>query len=117
MRKFKFIGIILALCLVIGMMAGCAGTPIQNRLMASDTFNSIYEQYLNAYDRQSGTTQQKWKVDIDPLFAEASAAMGAYMAITDPSSSDATKQLEIYKAAKDQAVRLLFTYGIEIKEE
>ena len=117
MRKFKFIGIILALCLVIGMMAGCAGTPIQNRLMASDTFNSIYEQYLNAYDRQSGTTQQKWKVDIDPLFAEASAAMGAYMAITDPSSSDATKQLEIYKAAKDQAVRLLFTYSIEIKEE
>jgi hypothetical protein len=116
-RKLKFIGIILALFLVIGMVAGCAGTPTQNRLMTADTFNSIYEQYLDSYDRQSGTTQQKWKVEIDPLFAEASAAMGAYTAITDPSSSDAQKQLEIYKAAKDQAVRLLFTYGIKIKEE
>jgi len=112
-QRVKFIGILLALCFTIA----CAGTPTQNRLMTADTFNSIYEQYLDAFDRQSGTTQQKWMVEIDPLFAEASAAMGAYMAITDPSSSNAANQLAIYEAARDQAVRLLLTYGIEIKEE
>jgi len=117
MRKFKYIGIILALFFVVGMVAGCAGTPTQNRLMAADTFNSIYKQYLDSYDRQPVTIQQKWKVEIDPYFAEASLAMGAYMAITDPLNSDAQKQLAIYEASKDHAIRLLFTYGITIKEE
>jgi len=116
-RKLKFAGIILALFFVVGMVAGCAGTPIQNRLMTASTFNSVYKQYLDSYDRQPVTIQQKWKVEIDPYFAEASAAMGAYIAITDPLSSDAQKQLAIYEASKNQAVRLLFTYGVKIKEE
>jgi len=114
MRKFKFIGVILALVFII---ISCAGTPVQRRLEVADTFNSIYEQYLDAYDRQSVTIQQKWKVEIDPLFAEASAAMGAYLAVTDPSSSEADRHLAFYTAAKDQAVRLLLTYGIKIRED
>lgn len=112
-RNFKYISVFFVLL----MFVACAGTAIQNRLMTADTFNSIYKQYLDAYDRQPVTIQQEWKVKVDPLFAEASLAMGAYLAITDPSSSEATKKLEMYKAAKDQAVRLLFTYGITIKEE
>lgn len=108
---------LLTFMFIAALLVSCAGTPTQNRLMLSDSFNSIYEQYLDAYDRQSGTIQQKWMVEIDPLFAEASAAMGAYMRITDPLSTDAQKQLALYTAAKDQAVRVLLTYGIKIKEE
>ena len=112
-QKVKFIGILLALFFIIA----CASTPTQKRLMTVSTFNSIYKQYLDEYDKQPVTIQEKWKVEIDPYFAEASLAMDAYLAITDPTSTDAVKQLAIYKAAKDQAIRLLFTYGIKIKEE
>ena len=109
-RKFTVLFVVL-------LLFACAGTPTQQRLMTADTFNSMYKQYLDSYDMQSVTIQQEWKVKIDPYWAEASAAMDSYLTITDPSSTDAQRQLEIYKLAKDQAIRLVFTYGITIKEE
>ena len=114
MKKcLKFSGLLVALLLLVA----CATTPKQKQLLTLETFNSVYEQYLDIYDTQTDATKAEWKVKVDPYWKNASAAIDAYMAIADPSSTDAQKKLAIYTAAKNQALKLLMTYGVEIKED
>lgn len=113
MRKLRWVAVLLCIFLV----GACSATPKQKQLLTLETFNGVFKQYLDVYDRQPESIQQEWKKDIDPYWAEASLAMNAYMAISDPTSSDAQKKLAIYNAAKNQALKLLLTYGVEIKEE
>lgn len=113
MKQLSPLLVVLSLILV----SSCATTPVRNQLLTLDTFNNIYEQYLNAYDQQMPEVKAKWKAEIDPYWLDASVAIDAYVAFTDPTTPDAQKKLALYKAAKDQAVKLLFKYGIEIKEK
>jgi len=112
-RAVKVLIAIFAMVLVLS----CAMTPKQKQLMTFETFNSVYKQYLDAYDRQDDATKAKWKAEIDPYWKDASAAVDAYMAFSDPTTTDAQAKLAIYNAAKKEALRLLLTYGVEIKEE
>lgn len=112
-RKFRWVMVVLCVFLV----TACASTPKQKQLLTIETFNGIYKQYLDEYDRQTPEVKAEWKKDIDPYWKEASKAMDAYLAFTDPSSTDAQKQVTLYNAAKNQALKLLLKYGVEIKEE
>ena len=109
--------LVLVIAVVLAFVIGCASTPKQKSLLTIETFNGIYKQYLDEYDRQSDDVQKKWKEQIDPYWKEASQAIGAYLKITDPNSSEAQKKIALYNVARNHAVRLLLTYGIEIKEE
>lgn len=113
MRKTRWIAVLLCVILVMA----CSATPKQKQLLALETYNGLFVQYLDTYDKQTPEVKAEWHRDIDPYWHEASKAMDAYLAISDPSSTEAQKKLAIYNAAKGQALRLLLTYGIEIKEE
>lgn len=112
-QKLRWIVVLLCIFVVVA----CAATPKQKQLLTLETFNGLYKQYLDEYDRQTPEIRAEWKADIDPYWKEASTAMDAYLAITDPKSTEAQKKLAIYNAAKNQALKLLLTYGVEIKEE
>ena len=103
--------------LLIILLVACAATPKQKQLLTLEAFNGVYVQYLDEYDRQPPSVQADWHKKIDPYWAEASKAIDAYLTITDPASTEAQTKLAIYNAAKNQALKLLLTYGTEIKEE
>jgi len=115
-RKFRQ-EVLVIVGLMLGIFMACAMTPMQKQLMTLDTFNGIYRQYLDEYDRQPASVKENWKEQIDPYWKEASLAMNAYMAVSDPDSTEAQKKLAIYSAAKNQALKLLLKYGVEIKED
>lgn len=117
MVKVRRLFIIVVAVLLCVVFVACASTPKQKQLLSIETFNGLYKQYLDEYDRQPDEIRAEWKVKIDPYWREASLAIDAYLAITDPASTEAQKKMAIYNAAKNQALRLLMTYGIEIKEE
>ena len=108
--------VVLALVLAF-FIVSCAATPKQKQFMTLDTFNSMYKEYLDIYDTQPPSIQAEWKAKVDPYWKEASLAMNAYMAITDPDSTEGQRKLAIYKAVRNQALNLLLTYGVEIREE
>ena len=95
----------------------CATTPKQKQLMAIDTFNSMYKQYLDQYDRQSDEMKTQLKETVDPLWKSASDAIKVYAKIKDPTSITAVEQASIYTTALNNALQILIQYGIEIKEE
>jgi len=108
---------LLVIALLSIFIVSCATTPKQSQLLTIETFNGMYKQYLDEYDKQPEETQIKWKVEVDPYWAEASQAITEYLKISDPSSTEAEKKLAIYSAAKNHALKLLIKYGVEIKEE
>lgn len=115
-RKFRQ-EVLVIVALMLGILMACAMTPMQKQLMTLQTFNGIYTQYLDEYDIQPPSVQSNWKEQIDPYWKEASLAMNAYMAISNPESTEAQTKLAIYLAAKNQALKLLLKYGVEIKED
>lgn len=118
MKKFRWIYIVKWLMIVLCLfLLACATTPKQKQLLTIETFNGIYKQYLDVYDRQPENIKAEWKKDIDPYWQEASTAIDAYMAISDPASTEAQKKIAIYNAAKNHAIKLLLKYGIKIKED
>lgn len=107
----------LALVLALFIVFACATTPKQKQLMTIETFNSMYKQYLDEYDKQTPEVQAKLKANVDPLWATASDAIKVYAKIKDPTSITAVEKSNIYTTALNDALKLLITYGIEIKEE
>ena len=103
--------------LSIFIIASCATTPKQSQLLTIETFNGMYKQYLDEYDKQPEEIQDKWKREVDPYWAEASQAISEYLKVSNPDSTEAEKKLAIYSAAKNHALKLLIKYGVEIKEE
>jgi len=103
--------------LLLFIVFACGTTPKQKQLMAIDTFNSMYKQYLDNYDRQSPEMQAQLKEVVDPLWKTASDAIKVYAKIQDPTSPTAVEQASIYTTALNSALSLLVQYGIEIKEE
>ncbi len=99
------------------LICSCATTPKQKQVLALDTFNGLYEQYLDEYDRQPEAIQAKWRDDIDPYWAEASLAIDSYVKLTNPDTPEGERKMKLYEVARDHALRLLITYGVEIKEE
>lgn len=110
------LAMIFAMLLAI-IALSCATTPKQKQLMTIDSFNSVYERYLNTYDQQNPVVQAEWKEKVDPLFKTASDAVKAYAKIKDPTSLTAQEKSEVYTQALNKAFEILLTYGVDIKEE
>ncbi len=114
LRKSNLNWVLVLVCL---FLVSCSSTPKQKQLLTVETFNSVFKQYLDAYDRQPDSVKAKWKEDIDPHWKTASEAVGIYADMADPTTIEAKDKLAIYEAAKTTAIKLLLTYGVEIKEE
>ena len=117
MNRLRHDLLMIAVMILAIVAFSCATTPKQKQLMSIETFNGLYKQYLDEYDRQPLDIQAKWKADIDPLWATASDAIKSYAKIKDPTSLTAVEKSEAYTTALNQALKILLTYGVEIKEE
>jgi hypothetical protein len=77
--------IILALIICLAL-AACATfqdlTPEGKYLSALKWYNDNLEEYLDAYDRASPATQEKWNQDIKPLFVQAGELLNLWEAGT-----------------------------------
>ena len=117
MRKFKIIGIILALCLVVA----CAGppmTPTQKYAVTRATFNDILENhYIPFFKAQTPEVQQKLRDEAKPVIHEAADALDMYYwSLTIP-NDDPDARLEFYLTLKTKLINLVAKYGLKIPEE
>jgi len=92
MRKFKILGIILALFLVVGMV-GCAGTQVKG----SDYYQALgiwYDtgmQFKRYYQAADADTQVKWDAELRPLLIKAKEILDIWYVHMDdgqPTDSD-----------------------------
>ena len=116
MRKFKFIGVILALFLVAGCLSGCAGTPKQKQLQVLKVNNRVVRDYIDLFKLQDKATQDKWRVEVTPLVKDFDDAVTAYDEAVSGSADQAAKY-KMYENLSYKLFELFGRYGITIKEE
>ena len=117
MRKFKFIGVILALCFIVS----CAGpqlTPVQKYAVTRATFNDILENhYIPFFKAQTPEIQQKLRDEVKPVIHEAAGALDMYYwSLTIP-DDDTNARLEFYLTVKTKLINLIAKYGLKIPEK
>jgi len=111
-----------AIVLYMLWMTGCAPltgrvlTPDQKYVEALTLFNSVYRTYLDEYDLASPATQAEWKAKIDPAMARASKALDLWGKALKGEGSPVTTE-RAFRLVKDEALSLLFEYGILRVEE
>jgi hypothetical protein len=116
MRKFKFIGMILALFMVVSLVGGCASTPKQKQLQVMKAHNRIVADYIALYKQQDPATKMEWKERITPLVQSFDDAMTIYdTAIL--SGDDPAAEWKAYEDLSFKLFTLFGMYGIEIKEK
>ena len=119
MRKALFFIAIASLALAFAscaMFSGRTLTPKQEYIEALTLFNSVYRTYLDQYDLASPTVQAQWKAKIDPVMKKASRALNVWrMALVQ--GEDATVSEWEFRNLKNEALALLFEYGILKIEE
>jgi hypothetical protein len=104
MRKRNFIGIILALFLVVGCMVGCATTdqPLTKEdaykvaLMSYDKALVWYTRAANTYEMHYQAAplhvRRDWKERVDPVFLDAKDALDAWRDILKAGSLGTDEQ-------------------------
>jgi len=110
-----FLALVLLVALsgcIPALMGGRATlTPEQRYAEAVVTFNSIYETYLDEYDKATPEVQAKWKEEIDPRMADASLALRTWgTALRDGLSLEVKEQSFIH--LKNIAWKMLFDSGV-----
>lgn len=116
MRKFRIIGIILALFLVAGCLSGCATTPKQKNLQVLKANNRVVRDYIDLFKIQDKATQDKWRVEVTPFVRDFDDAVTMYDEAV-AGSADKQAKLKAYENISLKLFDLFGRYGIEIKEE
>jgi len=123
MRRLKFIGILLALCLVVGCFEGCATiqvgemTPAQKYDTYRTTFNDVIEyQYLPWAKIQPETTKVILREEVNPMVKRAEQALDVYGKEVATPGGDPEAKLNLYLGIKNDLYILLLKYGLKIDE-
>ena len=113
----KLLAVALVLCFAAcAPLTGRVLTPDQKYVEALTLFNSVYRTYLDEYDLASPATQAEWKAKIDPAMARASKALDLWGKALKGEGSPVTTE-RAFRLVKDEALSLLFEYGILRVEE
>ena len=99
---------------VVTILSSCTYSTPQKNLITISTFNNLYEQYLDLYDKQPEATKLKWREEIDPYWSIASKSLEIYLTTTN--QEEAKEKLKLLIEAETTIISLLQSYGFKLEE-
>ena len=116
MRKFKILGLILALFFVVGCFQGCAGTQQTKDGSYYEALGIWYDtgmQFKRYYEASDPATQAKWDAEFRPLLIKAKEVLDMWYIHIDDGQSG-TGDLAQWKDLKND---ILFYMAQNMKEK
>jgi len=107
--------VVLASCVVIGLLTGCAAHQIVKQYpvkgsyyVSRTTFNDALESYLDS----RYTLSEEDRLKIEPIFHEGKTALDLWGGAIKADDGTIVDKQDAYYKIKDELFRLLFQYGI-----